>query len=87
MTFNTDGEAGAVLPLADLPVGRVARLCEPAAPIAARLEALGFVPGTEVIVIRRAPFGGPVELALRGYRICLRVAQLAGLRARPDGSP
>lgn len=37
-----------------------------------RLLEFGFVPGTEVRVIRRAPFGGPVEVALRGYLLTLR---------------
>jgi len=44
-----------------------------------RLRELGFVPGTRVCVRRRAPGGGPIELELRGYRLCLRRADLAGL--------
>jgi ferrous iron transport protein A len=86
MTFVVDQAA---VPLAALPVGRPARLCAPEGVLAPRLAALGFVPGTQVMVVRRAPFGGPVELELRGYRICLRVAQLTGLRAVPDagGAP
>jgi Fe2+ transport system protein FeoA len=36
-------------------------------------------------MIRRAPFGGPVEVELRGYRICLRLRQLDGLRVALDG--
>ena len=37
-----------------------------------RLLDMGFVPGTEVRVIRRAPAGDPIEVELRDYRITLR---------------
>ena len=40
--------------------------------IARRLMALGFVPGTYVTVVRRAPLGDPIEFELRGGRISLR---------------
>ena len=53
---------------------------------AKRLEDLGFVPGTRLRVLRRAPFGDPVEVELRGYRICLRAEQVAGLMVLPDRS-
>lgn len=74
------------VPLADLPVGRWGRVLPPANGDAPerRLLVLGFVPGTRVGMIRRAPFGGPVEVELRGYRICLRLRQLAGLRVVLD---
>ena len=74
--------------LADLPVGEPARLVDPPAgsAISRRLGDLGFVPGTRVTVVRRAPLGDPVELDLRGYRLCLRLAQLEGLRVELDPS-
>ena len=53
-----------------------------------RLREMGFVPGTAVQVLRRGPLGDPVELELRGYRICLRRRDLAAVRvnsADPDG--
>ena len=40
--------------------------------LATRLMALGFVPGTEVKVMRRAPLGDPIEFEVRGGRISLR---------------
>jgi len=78
-------------PLNELPPGRIARLCEPGAgrEIPRRLQDLGFVPGTEVIIRRRAPLGDPVEIEIRGYRLCLRCAQLDTLRVElvaPVGS-
>ncbi len=37
-----------------------------------RLMELGLVPGAAVTVIRRAPLGDPLELAVLGTRVCLR---------------
>jgi ferrous iron transport protein A len=80
----TDDDRG--IPLADLPVGQWGRVCAPGAgaALSRRLLVLGFVPGTRIGMIRRAPFGGPLELELRGYRICLRRRQLDGLRVTLD---
>lgn len=44
--------------------------CEP--PIARRLMELGLVPGTEIVVIRRAPLGDPLEISVRGVHLSLR---------------
>lgn len=76
------------IPLLALAVGRSARIApaEGRASIPSRLEDLGFVPGTRLRVLRRAPFGDPVEVELRGYRICLRAEQVAGLMVLPDRS-
>ena len=37
-----------------------------------RLMELGLTPGTEVALIRRAPFGDPLELAVRGSHFSIR---------------
>jgi ferrous iron transport protein A len=78
------------VPLNELAPGRPARLAPPApgAEIPRRLQDLGFVPGTPLVIRRRAPLGDPVEIEIRGYRLCLRVAQLAALRVEttPDGA-
>lgn len=44
----------------------------------ARLMELGFLPGSAVTVIRRAPFGGPLLCRIRNASIALRQAD-AGL--------
>ena len=44
--------------------------CEPS--IARRLMELGLVPGTDVQMIRRAPLGDPLEVAVRGVHLSLR---------------
>jgi ferrous iron transport protein A len=69
------------IPLASLPIGGRGRLCanHDGEMLARRLGELGFVPGTEVQLVRRAPLGDPIEIELRGYRVCLRREQLEGL--------
>jgi ferrous iron transport protein A len=37
-----------------------------------RLMELGLVPGTPVELVRRAPMGDPIELAVRGVHLSLR---------------
>ena len=37
-----------------------------------RLFDMGVTPGTEVIFRKRAPFGDPLLIALRGYELSLR---------------
>jgi ferrous iron transport protein A len=37
-----------------------------------RLRELGFVPGTRVKLVRRAPLGDPIEVAVRGSRLAMR---------------
>lgn len=71
--------------LADLPPGTAGRVIAVDAhgPIGRRLLDLGFVPGTEVRVVRRAPLGDPVEYELRGYRVCLRRSEAQQIQVGP----
>lgn len=41
-------------------------------PVAIRLLEMGLTPGIEVRLVGRAPFGDPLELELRGYRLSIR---------------
>lgn len=41
-------------------------------PVVRRLLEMGLVPGTRVMVHRRAPLGDPMELSLRHYFLSLR---------------
>jgi Fe2+ transport system protein FeoA len=75
MTTPSRSPAPAALTLGEIGVGvdvvvdhvkggvdaTVLRLCE-----------MGLVPGGAVTVTRRAPLGGPVEVRVRGTRLCLR---------------
>jgi len=82
---STGALADGPIPLLALGVGLAARIAEPppGAAIPVRLADLGFVPGTELRVVRRAPFGDPIELEIRGYRLCLRAEQIESLRVFP----
>lgn len=58
--------------------------------IASRLMEMGFVPGTLVEVLRRAPFGGPVQYRVHGVSISMRSSEascvsveVASLQHRP----
>ncbi|MEY4881127.1 MAG: hypothetical protein RLZ87_556 [Armatimonadota bacterium] len=43
-----------------------------------RLQEMGFVPGTEIRIVKVAPLGDPMEVDLRGYRLCVRKQEMSG---------
>jgi ferrous iron transport protein A len=45
-----------------------------------RLLEMGFVPGTRVEIVKRAPFGDPLELKVRGYHVSLRREEARRIR-------
>lgn len=67
--------------LRDLPngaEGRIARLDLPARHERRLLE-LGFLPGSRLRAIRRAPLGDPLEVEITGFRISIRSCDAAGI--------
>ena len=36
-----------------------------------RLEDMGLTPGTNVVVVKSAPFHGPIEISVRGSRLAI----------------
>ncbi|MFF9073764.1 ferrous iron transport protein A [Streptomyces sp. NPDC014872] len=63
--------------------GRVTGIDESVEPSTARrLFDLGFAPGADVAVLRRAPLGDPVVLRVAEYEVALRKTQTAGIRVR-----
>ncbi len=40
-----------------------------------RLMEMGLIPGTRVWLVRRAPFGDPLVILLRGYELAVRRAE------------
>ncbi len=69
------------IPLTALAVGQTGVLASARqGGVPRRLLELGFVEGTPVTIVRTGALGDPVELELRGYRICLRRRDLAGVR-------
>ncbi len=80
----TDDANDVGVPLSSLAPGRRATvICVDAStPEGRRLQELGFLPRTEIRVIRRAPLGDPIAFSLRGAQICLRRAEAARVRVR-----
>jgi ferrous iron transport protein A len=62
--------------------GMVARVVGigPAASESGRLQEMGLTVGTVFTVEKVAPFGDPVEIKLRGYRLCLRKRESAHIQ-------
>ena len=52
--------------------------------VAIRLLEMGLTPGVAVRVVGRAPFGDPLELELRGYRLSIRRAEAARVAIELD---
>lgn len=65
---------------ADLRNGMIARIINVTSHSAetTRLQEMGLVVGTEFKVIKVAPLGDPIEIDLRGYRLCLRKGETHG---------
>ncbi len=72
--------------LKDIKSGRCAKIrCHHAkGGIRQRLLDLGFVPDTEVQVIRRAPFGDPIECRVANYKVALRNAEADLIEVESD---
>ena len=45
--------------------------------VAIRLLEMGVTPGVEIRLVGTAPFGDPLELELRGYRLSIRRQEAA----------
>lgn len=49
--------------------------CQLLPDIKTRLGEMGLVPNTVVTVIKKAPLGDPIEIAVRGYSLCIRATE------------
>lgn len=75
--------------LDQLAVGSVAWLGTPAhtTPTILRLMEMGLTDGAEVRMTRVAPFGDPLEVEIRGTRLCLRAVDARAFPLRSmDGT-
>ena len=72
--------------LAKLEIGVEARVVEVTGGGSLRLRLLemGFVPGTAVRVVKRAPFGDPLQFSVRGGHISLRAAEAGRIHVEVD---
>jgi ferrous iron transport protein A len=77
--------SGDTMTFADLRHGMTVRVkaIELDTPECRRLEEMGLTPGTSFRVVKIAPFGDPIEIDLRGYRLCLRKGETAGFVLEP----
>ncbi len=75
--------------LADLPEGKsgTIRDIDALSPTAQRLLDMGFVPGTVIRAIKRAPMGDPTTYEIRGYLVGLRRSEsvLIDVEIKADG--
>jgi len=60
--------------LADLDIGAAARVTaiDAESPVMLRLMEMGLVPGISIRLLKRSPFGGPMEIRVLGSRLCIR---------------
>ena len=75
-TMLPDSHLAGLLPGERALVRRVLGLPE----FSRRMSELGLVPGTEVRMVRRAPFGDPIEFVVRGTHFSIRRAEAEGIR-------
>ncbi|MAT61503.1 MAG: hypothetical protein CMH41_07665 [Micrococcales bacterium] len=78
----------AFMKLDSLPVGHIGKVLkingDREDPVGRRLSDLGFLDGTKVAVLRKAPLGDPIIFELRGYEMCLRHSQAERIDVRDE---
>jgi ferrous iron transport protein A len=57
---------------------RITRLTA-AGPMKRRLMDMGLLPGAEVVLLKVAPLGDPLELTVRSYSLSLRKSEAEGI--------
>ena len=74
-------------PLTDLALGQSAEIARLDGPpeIRMRLLEMGLTSGTTVRLVRVAPLGDPIELAVRGYRLSVRKSEAAAVMIESVG--
>ena len=63
-----------IISLSELPVGKIGTITKisSTSPMSRRLMDLGFIPGTIVRTISKAPLGDPITFEVKGYQLGLR---------------
>lgn len=82
------GVTAAEVTLADVLPGEYATVLSVAesSTTSERFMEMGLVPGTRVQVIRYAPLGDPLEIAVRGYRLSLRRDEAVAVLVQREGA-
>ena len=52
-----------------------------------RLLDMGLIPGTDVLMVKIAPLGDPMELRLRGYELTIRKDDAAVISVAAENAP
>lgn len=75
-------QAGHIIDFSELVTGMKARVASIRPDWAGEVRVLemGLTQGAEFEVIKVAPLGDPIEICLRGYRLCLRKAEIKGVK-------
>jgi ferrous iron transport protein A len=68
-----------------LPAGRCGTILsiDASAEVAARMRALGLLPGRRIKVIRRSPFQGPIQVRAGQTDLIIRRAEAATIQLQP----
>jgi len=74
--------------LDQLPVAQSATILDVQhpSPLAEQLARMGLVTGERIRLIRKLPWGGPLECEIIGYRLSLRRTEAALVRIAADAS-
>lgn len=75
MSFQDRGGVGRTLDQLEVGQRAQVRAVTGRGRMSVRLLEMGFVPGVEVTLVKRAPLGDPLELRLRGFHVSLRRAE------------
>lgn len=72
--------------LADLAIGKSASVLGVAGAdeVSCRLLEMGLTPGVNLRILGTAPWGDPIEIELRGYRLSLRKSEAALVEVDPS---
>lgn len=78
---RASGKAGTRIRFSDIRSESWARIVAIEGPVeeSQRLQEMGLTIGAVFKVEKIAPFGDPIEISLRGYRLCLRKREARGI--------
>ena len=67
--------------LREVPVGSAAKVkaVHGQTVVSRRLMEMGVIPGTEIRVVKSAPFGDPIQIRVLGYSLALRKNEAASI--------
>ena len=72
--------------LIDLVPGETARIehLSGSKPLIRRLISLGVTPGSQVLFVRRAPLGDPLQVSVAGCQLSIRASEAQQVKVNPN---